>query len=1009
MLRALPWPGADTPGYINTHAMGKFHDGPEAGKTFWTGSPNADVNQFLQTAHGYSSWRYPPDVYMCMSRQAQTRIDKNGKVRAAKHQNHALALKSLFADIDVKPPPRGYASLVEAADAVAAFCTAIGIPPPTALVGSGGGLHAHWISDRELTPDEWQPYADGLKQAMLNFGLRCDAGVTGDSARVLRVPGTLNHKTNPPKPVRLLGLRGDDYDFAKELQPLLQLAPALPRAKATFVLPGRPDPAFDGMPIESLSLGIRDPLPPLDPRPIIYGCPHFQEAVLTGGADFDQTLWHLTTLSATWMEDGHALAHKMAQGYPGYSYGETEDLWERKIGDRKGHRLGWPSCNAFRDAGCKHCKTCPHLGAGKSPLNLARVPPLQVGAMATYVANGTTTPAPAPVGPSGGPLTYALARGFIPLTDADLPYGFAMKDDTVHKVVKSKDGNGGYNTDLVPVFYSHIYEPWAQADPNAALVFSTHVDLGTFRQSIIPRNDLTTMKLQGKLVEQGVLTVTTSKAYAEEFIVSWLAKLNAAAAATTTAPFGWVMKDNTCEGFSFGGLIYRTDGTSGPIGMGDPKLKAMYAPKGDAAVWHNAFKELVSAQKRPGLEAIVAASFGAPLMFGAGEYGVMFSVYGDTGANKTSAARLACAVWGNPILTKEAATATTKSVLHRLGQTKNLPLLWDEIKDEKTQSHVYDVLYMGTGGSEGSRLNQDVTQRDKGTWQTITGILSNPSFSNFVLKKNSGTTAGLMRVFEWKETRPGVGAPGRISPSDAGRLLGDLDFNYGRVGALYAEFLGQNRDSVFDRTAVNSRWFEDAVRDPSRDSGDERYWIAFAAAVQTGAELASFRLGVPFNLEALRAFLVEKILLQRARSAEENVDGGSLDHTEDYLTRFLKEYRPHTLRTKIVLSGNQTIKPAVSIEAPAPMRDKPVIIEWAIQGPQGVLKFSQAELYRWLRRPDINGDPRMMKDGLRNHFAAIAVRGTLGAGTILHEGREMLVTIPVTNTSPLWGLMTGEV
>jgi hypothetical protein len=146
------------------------------------------------------------DVYFCLSRQAQTNKNDRGKVVAMRRQENALALKAIWLDIDVKPPPKGYATLEEALDALAAFSKAAGLPPPSALVGSGGGLHVYWISDKPLTPDEWRPYAEGLKAAAINFGLRCDTQCTVNAAQVLRVPGTFNHKTTPLRPVKLLGL-----------------------------------------------------------------------------------------------------------------------------------------------------------------------------------------------------------------------------------------------------------------------------------------------------------------------------------------------------------------------------------------------------------------------------------------------------------------------------------------------------------------------------------------------------------------------------------------------------------------------------------------------------------------------------------------------------------------------------------------------------------------------------------------------------------------------------------
>jgi hypothetical protein len=61
----------------------------------------------------------------------------------------------------------------------------------------------------------WLPYARGLKQLLLANGIKCDTGLTTDCARILRVPGTLNHKYDPPAPLTLAPLPLVMYDFSK--------------------------------------------------------------------------------------------------------------------------------------------------------------------------------------------------------------------------------------------------------------------------------------------------------------------------------------------------------------------------------------------------------------------------------------------------------------------------------------------------------------------------------------------------------------------------------------------------------------------------------------------------------------------------------------------------------------------------------------------------------------------------------------------------------------------------
>ncbi len=334
---------------------------------------------------------------MCLSRQSERRVNEKGKLRPVRSKENALALKAVWIDVDIKPG--AYNTLEDAVDAIKQASKALGIPGPTALVSSGGGLHCYWISDRELSPAEWQPYADGLKEGLRQQNVSGDLGLTGDSARILRVPGTFNRKQATIRPVELKGIRPKDYDFATDLAPLARIAPpAVPPAANRFFDPalfpkGAVASEFLGLPPESLADGIEHLV---DPTGLEQLCGWYNEAIQTGGKDFGQGLWMLSTLAATFMKDGNQRAHAMAKGHSRYTFDETEAMWQRKVAERQSLKLGWPSCKAFQNEGCKHCATCPHFGKGKSPLNLAqRADEQGTNPFEKQVENGEITPAAA--------------------------------------------------------------------------------------------------------------------------------------------------------------------------------------------------------------------------------------------------------------------------------------------------------------------------------------------------------------------------------------------------------------------------------------------------------------------------------------------------------------------------------------------------------------------------------------------------------------------------------------
>lgn len=158
------------------------------------------------------------DVYFCLSSQ---RLNSGKRGRT-----NAVGVSSAWMDVDIDPDDDSkYSTVEEALAAVFGFCTLLGIPRPSIIVKSGGGIHVYWLSDRVLTVEDWQPFADALKTAGLAADLKFDAGVTGDVARVLRVPGTFNWKKDDPRPVEILGGDAKRYNFDTAFQPIFQQFP----------------------------------------------------------------------------------------------------------------------------------------------------------------------------------------------------------------------------------------------------------------------------------------------------------------------------------------------------------------------------------------------------------------------------------------------------------------------------------------------------------------------------------------------------------------------------------------------------------------------------------------------------------------------------------------------------------------------------------------------------------------------------------------------------------------
>ena len=157
------------------------------------------------------------DVYVCLStqRESEERVSRRASSTACRSARSRTPLRSSRCSSTSTARAKATLDLNEAAVALADFIKAIGLPKPTIMVASGGGLHVYWVVSRALTPDEWKPLGFALAEATKRHGLKCDSRCTIDSARVLRIPNTFNRKTDPPRPVAIAGTP-QDFDYSVE-------------------------------------------------------------------------------------------------------------------------------------------------------------------------------------------------------------------------------------------------------------------------------------------------------------------------------------------------------------------------------------------------------------------------------------------------------------------------------------------------------------------------------------------------------------------------------------------------------------------------------------------------------------------------------------------------------------------------------------------------------------------------------------------------------------------------
>jgi hypothetical protein len=171
--------------------------------------------------------------------------------------NYIQALNCLYADFDAK-------HFGGSLDETLAHVRGLAVPP-SVIVASGGGYHCYWLLDEPfvLDTDKARERAVDVQRDWVAFVGGDDAAK--DIARVLRVPGTLNYKYEPARPVTFVE---QDYSRTYTLDALHATLPAVaprtaraprtnaPACQTDALQPGAAQPSVDFLAISKAAAAL---------------------------------------------------------------------------------------------------------------------------------------------------------------------------------------------------------------------------------------------------------------------------------------------------------------------------------------------------------------------------------------------------------------------------------------------------------------------------------------------------------------------------------------------------------------------------------------------------------------------------------------------------------------------------------------------------------------------------------------------------------------------------------
>lgn len=981
LARALPWPVEGGPKfYTNVHYRRPFMDNGKVvldkkgkprmiypGRACTSVKEAANVVDWVNTFDNYTG----TDTYVCMSGQAEAKekINQRGRTyyTAVRAAQNALLLKSFYVDVDVKPdePAKGYATPMEAVKEFTRIRKAIGLPTPSLVVWSGsGGFHAHWCLVEPIEVGVWLPVAHALVAALNKYGFRGDTGCTIDAARLLRVPGTRNHKqaeAGVRNPVRLVS-NPNDYILEAITKPLQEFIDAAPQRVSTFtpIIVGAPSPrlALSNVEPDTLATGITTSTGLVAIAEVAKACPWVAHTLATEGVDNDNPLWLASINVALFTHEGNDAAHWMSQGHPEYSRVATDELWLRQQQTKQLKNMGWPSCRSIAANGAAHCKTCPHLQQGKSPFNF--LPPIQHlngshgAASISTLATSTPIQVPLPPGYSYGP------TGIVNMTLTDPDTG---------------------NQTQEPVCQFELLKPWMQDHP-ASFNFTTYtagqIGVDAFERQVKFPLEMVHDKsaLAKELATQHMVIHPNAIPRFTTFMVSWIEQLRRDRDnVVQSAPFGWYRHNGRIAGFIYAKQIWST-GVPRPASNPDPVLERQYTPTGELQPWLDAAK-MITDQERPELNAILASAFGAPLVALVGQTGLLMSTYSpESGIGKSTTLRITQATWGHPKKAIQSLSDTLNSVVKKIGDIKNLPMYWDELKTKLDTQKFVALAFQLAQGKEKSRMASDTTYRDPGTWETLLVSTSNDSLLSDITASTRTTSAGVARVFEFV-IPPGV--KGQISPATAQQIAAKVDNNYGMAGLKYAQFLGAN----YERVAVEVDDKLHEIEELYSVTSEERFWLALVTVITMGAKYANEIGLTQIDEGQLWNFLIDKFQNMRLEKAASPVDIGQPETMLGLLARFLNEKRAHnTIITNFIFSGRGR-PPQPGMPGAITMRTDPLARLDEVQVQFGTddkkCRIVRASLLAWLDEEQMS--KKIILQKLAQQYKVSDIRARLGVGT----------------------------
>ena len=705
----------------------------------------------LQNRHGNIN------VYVAMS-------SFQGQSRLAKYATHR---KALFVDLDVGEDKaasgKGYATKEEAEKALDEFVKNT-LLPPVVKVDSGNGIHGYWPLDRDLTIEEWEPYASKFFDFCLQHNLIVDSSVMCDAARIMRSPGTTNYKKGKP-PATAEVITEDIKEYPLEIigELLGDVKPSLDNilkaAKSPLTEDQRKALKLDNFQSSFATIAKKS----LSDN---GGCSQIKH-ILVNATTLEEPMWYAGLSIAQHCKDRDTAIHLMSENHKDYDP-ETTEAKATQSQDKPF------SCEKFNDLNPRGCEGCIHRGKITNPLAIGKefvpAPPVELNPVEANKDTGALVPL-------GGlpkdlhPFVYGGAEGGI-------YFEHPVEVDEDGQPLPRKKPILVSPYDLYPI--NRIYSP----TEGECLNMRYHPPHDEPRDFMMPMAHLyTPEKFKEIVLKNGVFYDPNNQQgrYLMTYIYRWgdylLSKSKAEIMRTQ---MGWTPDKNA---FVVGNKEIDSKGNvvnspTSPLCKG---IAQHLTTEGSYEEW----KATANKLNTPSLELhafTMLTGFGSVIMEKTTTNGMTVCLTGtDSGSGKTGALQAALSIWGNPEALKLTQGGATENALTaRYLAFHNLPFGLDEVGSIEGRA-LSNLIHKISNGKAKVRMQASVNaEREYEMSASLIALFtSNHSLYNTLQTVKKNPHGEVARLLEITVNKPKIFFD---DPTAGASIFQPYNHNYGHAG-----------------------------------------------------------------------------------------------------------------------------------------------------------------------------------------------------------------------------------